>query len=217
MYDPRLPALPSIVKKTLERYGVKWPPPKGCFPPSPLVAYRRPQNIRDKIVRSKIPGTPRRAKRIIPGMTKCYNCVICPFVRESKTVQSTVSKCTVDINMPVNCQTRNILYCITCTKCSLHYVGESEWTLKERFNEHKGYVVNNKIAKATGEHFNQKGHKVSYKSVTVLEKIFSSDPAVQKEREKYFIAKMNARYKVLNKITWNCQLQHLKKNIFVYI
>ena len=131
-------------------------------------------------------------------MTKCNNCVICPFVRESKTVQSTASKCTVDINRPVNCQTRNILYCITCTKCSF---GESERTLKERFSEHKGYVVNNKLTKATGEHFNQKGHKVSDMSVTILEKIFSSDPAVRKEREKYFIAKMNTRYKGLNKIT----------------
>ena len=107
-------------------------------------------------------------------MTKCNNCVICPFVRESKTVQSTASKCTVDINRPVNCQTRNILYCITCTKCSF---GESERTLKERFSEHKGYVVNNKITKATGEHFNQKEHKVSDMSVTVLENVFSSDPA----------------------------------------
>ena len=178
-----------------------YPHLKDAFPLPPLVAYRRPQNIRDKIVRSKIPGTPIRAKRIIPGMKKCNNCIICPFVRESKTVQSTASKCTVEINRPVNCQTRNILYCITCTKCSLQYIGESERTLKERFSEHKGYVVNSKLTKATGEHFNQKGHKVSDMSVTVLEKIFSSDPAVRKEREKYFIAKMNTKYKGLNKIT----------------
>ena len=133
-----------------------YPHLKDAFPLPPLVAYRRPQNIRDKIVRSKIPGTPIRAKRIIPGMKKCNNCIICPFVRESKTVQSTASKCTVEINRPVNCQTRNILYCITCTKYSLQYIGESERSLKDRFSEHKGYVVNNKLTKATGEHFNQK-------------------------------------------------------------
>ena len=83
----------------------------------------------------------------------------------------------------------------------MQYVGESERTLKERFSEHKGYVVNNKLSKATGEHFNQKGHKVSDMTVTVLEKIFSSDPAVRKEREKYFITKMNTCYRGLNKIT----------------
>ena len=73
---------------------------------------------------------------------------------------------------------------------------------KERLSEHKGYVVNNKLTKATGEHFNQKGHKVSDMSVTVLEKIFFPDPAVRKERENDFIAKMNTRYKGFNKFSF---------------
>jgi len=37
--------------------------------------------------------------------------------------------------------------------------------------------------------------------VTVLEKIFSSDAAIRKEREKLFINKMNTKYKGLNKMT----------------
>ena len=70
-----------------------------------------------------------------------------------------------------------------------------------RFSEHKGYALNQRVNKATGEHFSQKGHKVSDMRVTVLEKIFSSDTAVRKEREKMFINKMNSKYKGLNKIT----------------
>ena len=129
------------------------------------------------------------------------------FVKEGKSVQSTASKCTVDINTSVNCQAKNILYCISCDKCSLQYIGESERTLKERFSEHKGYVVNNMRTKATGDHYNQKGHKVSDMKITIIEKIFSSDPAVRKEREKFFINRFNTKYKGLNKITWHCQLQ----------
>ena len=106
-----------------------------------------------------------------------------------------------DINRPVNCQSKNILYCITCEKCSLQYIGESEQTLKDRFSEHKGYVVNRMMKKATGEHFNSKGHKVSDMKISILEKIFSTDPAIRKEREKFFINKMNTKYKGLNKIT----------------
>ena len=83
----------------------------------------------------------------------------------------------------------------------MQYIGESERTLRDRFSEHKGYVVNSKLTKATGEHFNLKGHKVSDMRITILEKIFSSDPAVRKEREKYYISKMNTKYKGLNKIT----------------
>ena len=83
----------------------------------------------------------------------------------------------------------------------VQYIGESERTLQERFSEHKGYALNQKVNKTTGEHFSQKGHKVSDMRVTVLEKIFSSDPAIRKEREKLFINKMNTKYKGLNKIT----------------
>ena len=121
MYDPRLPALPSIVKKHWRTMVESDPHLKEVFPLPPLVAYRKPQNIRDKIIRSKIPSTPKRIQRAVPGMTKCNNCTICPFIKEGKSVQSTSSKCTVVINRPVNCQTKNILYCITCEKCSLQY------------------------------------------------------------------------------------------------
>ena len=73
--------------------------------------------------------------------------------------------------------------------------------MQERFSEHKGYALNQKTSKTTGEHFSQKGHKVSDMRVTVLEKVFSSDPAVRKERERHFIVKMNTKHKGLNKIT----------------
>ena len=178
---------------------------KEVFPLPPLVAYRRPQNIREKLIRSKIPSTPeRRPKRIIPGMTKCNKCPICPFVQEGKSVRSTVSNYTVDINRPVNCQSRNILYCISCAKCSVQYVGESEWTLQDPLSEHRGYAMNNKINKATGEHFSTRGHRVSDMRVTIIEKIFSQDAAIRKEREKFYIMKLNTKYKGLNRMTWNC-------------
>ena len=89
-------------------------------------------------------------------MSKCNNCPICPFVKEGKRVKATATNFTVEINRQVNCQSRNILYCITCDKCTVQYIGESDRTLQNRFSEHKGYAVNQKINKATGEHFSQK-------------------------------------------------------------
>ena len=69
LYDPRLPALPNIMKKHWRTMVENDPHLKEVFPLPPLVAYRRPQNIRDKIICSKIPTTlPKRPKRIIPGM-----------------------------------------------------------------------------------------------------------------------------------------------------
>ena len=63
------------------------------------------------------------------------------------------------------------------------------------------YVRNNMLNKATGEHFNSIGNKMSYMKVTIVEQIHSSETAVRKEREKYFIQNMNTKYKGLNKKT----------------
>jgi len=68
----------------------------------------------------------------------------------------------------VNCQTLNI-YIALHVKSVYFNTLESERSLKERLSEHKGYVVNNMMSKATGEHFYKKGHKVSDMQVTIIE------------------------------------------------
>ena len=88
---------------------------------------------------------------------------------------------------------------ITCKKCKVQYIGESELSIKERFSEHLGYVYNEHLDQATGEHFNSKGHLVADMEVTILEKIFNRDPQVRKERESLFIKKFNSKHKGLNK------------------
>ena len=134
-------------------------------------------------------------------MSKCNNCAICPFVHTGKTVQATATKFKIDINKPVNCQSKNVIYCVFCDRCRIQYVGETERTLQDRFSDHKGYAVNQHMNKTTGAHFNLKGHKISDMRVTIIEKVFSRDSAVRKERESHFIQQMNTKYKGLNKKT----------------
>ena len=56
----------------------------------------------------------------------------------------------------------------------MKYVGEIKRIIKFRFAEHRGYVNNNDDT-ATGEHFNMPGHSLSDMTLTVLEKVRSSD------------------------------------------
>ena len=175
---------------------------KDVFPLPPLVAYKRQPNLKDKIIRAKVPDAVRkRPKREIPGMKKCLNCPICPFVKPGNTVKSKVNNYTVDINNAVTCKTRNMIYCISCKRCSEQYIGESERSLQERFSEDRGYVTNGNISKATGLHFNQRGHSVSDMSVTIVEKIYSNNQSFRKEREKMYINKMETKYKGMNRKT----------------
>ena len=62
-------------------------------------------------------------------------------------------------------------------------------------------MVNQHLNKATGYHFNQRGHSVSDMSVSILEKVNNRDAMFRKEREKFFMNKMNTRYKGMNRKT----------------
>ena len=115
------------------------------------------------------------------------NCPICPFVIEGKVVKSSKTNFVQEINSVVDCQTKNVIYCITCTKCSEQYIGQSERTLQARFSEHRDYVKQEKVEKACGWHFNKKGHSVRDMKVTVVEKVHSKDERLRIERESMYI------------------------------
>ena len=51
--------------------------------------YRRPENIREKLIRVKVPPlAPSRPKRNLPGMTRCKGCPICPFLQQGQKVRA---------------------------------------------------------------------------------------------------------------------------------
>ena len=165
------------------------------------MAYKRPPNIKEKLIRAKVPKiNPHKPRRNLPGMKKCLNCSVCPFVSVGKTVKSTANNTKVDINTSVSCTTNNVVYLIGCKKCTQQYIGETERTVKERFLEHKGYVTTRTMSKATGRHFNEKGHSVSDMTLTILEKVFNQNPQYRKQREKMWINLFNTRYRGLNRI-----------------
>ena len=171
------------------------------FPAPPLVAYKRPQNIKDKIIRSKVPPqSSTRPKRQSHGMKKCNKCSVCPYIREGKIVKATATNVKIDINYSVDCSTKNVVYLIGCKKCPLQYIGETERMVKERFAEHRGYVNTKNESKTTGAHFNTKGHSISDMEITVLEKVFNQDGQFRKQREKLWIQKFNTKYRGLNRI-----------------
>ena len=105
------------------------------------------------------------------------------------------------INCEADCTTTNSVYCLSCLKCGLQYIGTTKKEIKARFKEHKGYVTNfkNHQDKITGAHFNLPGHSVSDMRISVLEKVFNPDPMIREQREKYFINKFEAKYKGMNR------------------
>ena len=80
---------------------------------------------------------------------------------------------------------KNIIYLLGCKKCQTQYVGESNTrSLQSRFSEHQGYVKNQKINKATGEHFNRKGHTISDMEITIVEKLQRNSEYLENKERK---------------------------------
>ena len=142
-------------------------------------------------------------------MKKCHKksdfaeCPSCPFVNETKVVKSTANNFSVEINTEVDCQTKGIIYCITCKKCSVQYIGTSKKSLQDRFANHRGYVNNKDFSQPTGRHFNSRGHSISDMSVVIVEKVYKfEDRLLREERESHYIREFNSRVKGLNIDSW---------------
>ena len=76
-------------------------------------------------------------------------------------------------------------------------VGETDRRLKDRFLEHQGYVRNQKLDTATGQHFNLPGHRLSDMHITALEHVHHNDETYRKIREKHYIKLANTKHKAL--------------------
>ena len=198
-WDPRLPTLSPILQKHWRSMVLMDPHLNEVFPQPPLVAYKRTKNIKDFVIRAKIPKPLNsRPQRQIPGMKKCMKaCHLCPYILEGKTVIK--GDFEWKIKNTVNCETENVVYLIECQKCKLQYIGETERPFKERIGEHKIYIRTEKYNQPIGEHFNRPGHHLSDMKVTILEKMKNNDQQYRKERESYLIRKFNAFYKGMNK------------------
>ena len=83
--------------------------------------------------------------------------------------------------------------------CKKRYVGETERRLKDRLADHRGYVTSKVVTQPTGAHFNLPGHSEANLRVTILEEVKKKCSLYRKEREKFYIKKLNTVYEGLNK------------------
>ena len=142
------------------------------------------------------------------GLAKCPVCELLPDRKVITTIKCTWSGEVFPIKNVITCSSRNVVYCITCTRggrvCPLHpqYIGETGQQVKERLREHRGTVIQPAQADTTapvGMHFRQPSHTYSNLQIIPFEKILSEDPMVRKVRESFWINKFNTVHKGLNK------------------
>lgn len=120
------------------------------FPETITAAYRRPRNLRDMLVRAQLPQQHRSC--INPGTTPCNvkKCLTCKHVLQTSSISG--PKGNQRINSNFTCQSECVIYAITCTKCSMTYIGETKRLLRTRFREHL-YNLTHGEKSAVSNHF----------------------------------------------------------------
>ena len=71
IYNPALPSVSEILQKHW-RVMTRDPYLKKVFPEPPMVAFRRPKNLRDILIKAKVPPTQKeKPRRQLKGMKAC--------------------------------------------------------------------------------------------------------------------------------------------------
>ena len=88
-YDPRLPSIQQIVAKHWRSMKSQDKYLSDCFSKPMLTAYRRQPNLRNILIKSRIPPPPNPyPKRDLKGMKKCgLVCTACPYIIDGKSVK----------------------------------------------------------------------------------------------------------------------------------
>ena len=194
-FNPSLPHISNIIKRHFHLL-LSSNRCKTVFQQLPVVAFRRSPNLRDLLVKAKLPSNLTNPHPQLPsGSFRCgKNCATCPYITDGLTTYTFLSTGeTRHIQSNLTCDTQNLIYMIQCNRCNLQYIGETKRRLKDRFNEHRRTIDNpNSKSKPTtaAQHFiSSPNHTANDIQLIPIEKVFSNRDSIRKAREAFLILK----------------------------
>ena len=118
---------------------------KNAINSVPFVSFRKPKSLGDYLLRAKVDS--RGAKHLLLGTVKCASrrCEVCKYMDENSRFKSSQDDRRYSINYNLTCNSSNVVYLITCKKCSLQYVGSTVTKFRLRFNNHKSRIRRHKM------------------------------------------------------------------------
>ena len=107
---------------------------KEVLPDPPLVAYQRPKNLRDLLIKVNVASTTKEP----PGSYRCGSsrCKTCPALVTTKEFVSHITGEKHLLKNKVTCKSSNVIYMIQCALCGQQYVVRTGQPLHVRMNNY---------------------------------------------------------------------------------
>ena len=181
-YNPMNPNIIGIIHRNWNIISNS-PDCGSIFVDKPLIGFRRLPNLRDYLTNATTNYPP-----ALLTCTQLGKCTYCPSITKLDTVKCNFTKRpfkTIDLPKHVTCELSNVIYLITCTKCQMHYVGETSRALRKRMYEHKASVLKDGQITPVSRHFKNDGHSHRHVQFSVLEWCtpkFDSDSTSKRRR-----------------------------------
>ena len=134
-YNPSNPPIKEIIMK-------HWPILGRSSATRPIVdaqiifGNRQPQNLKDKLIRARLPATDPTVKKTWPTCQRPTTCKHCPRIDKTGQIVSNSTKRKFKCIFNACCKSKNLIYCITCKVCGLQYVGQTITPIMTRVNNH---------------------------------------------------------------------------------
>lgn len=121
-----------------------------------------------------------------PGFHKCKDrrCNTCVKGKFGTTITISETQQVFTIKQHMTCKSRNVIYCVTCTKCTDQYIGETTQEIHSRSAGHLCDIRKQKAGLPYVRHFNKCG--IEHYSITGVERLRKDDTSTRKQREIYY-------------------------------
>ena len=182
-YHPMMPPLKRIIQ---DNWGTLVASKYGPIlkDKEVILGHRRPTNLKDLLVRSRISYPPTRMTPQITGVTEqnpcdTNQCRYCSKMDTSGAVKSTHTGRNYSTPPGGTCKHNNLVYLLTCQTCNKQYVGQTSRRLMDRLREHFYYINKSDRLQPLGRHFARADHGVLNLKVQILEHI-NTPPKLKK-------------------------------------
>ena len=191
-WHPNVSRLPTTLKKHFhllqnDRKATE------IFTSTPMVAYRRPRSLKNMLVKNAISedDQPKQRRSTEPcGKGKCK---LCKDIAIADEITNSKRRITIKAENGGNCQTKNLIYAVICTRCDMICVGQTGTTLCSRFSRHRYDIKHRPDNTEIAEHFHT-GHEEGDMKVMILQTGLSES----EEQREFFEDR------------WMCRLQSLQ-------